>query len=286
MAEYMGMNPPGLSSSPYLDEAIGILRRLHLRQQFLRLTLDTLHQQLVALGDPVALQNGFSQPAQYASFDSTKPQPVDQQGSGLPDDVILEDEVLWLAGLFRTGLFQREEWRQPLAQTREAGRALMQDGAGGGLPCRHGVVLLRITYHASRWRAVPEMCPSGCSSCPGQSTARILCPARVVTVSAGGVGAPMKTLGYCHGQPCSPLGSWLPVGLLLGLWGSIAFAQQRDLAEVTHREYHAFLLVTGRVAPDHGDGTGPLPTAISGIICVLRAFIQEVSLMDCSLLLT
>jgi hypothetical protein len=47
----------------------------------------------------VALQDCFSQPAQDTSFDGAKPQPVDQQRSSLPDDFVLEDEVLWLEGM-------------------------------------------------------------------------------------------------------------------------------------------------------------------------------------------
>jgi hypothetical protein len=101
MAEYMGMNPPGLrvcrvskpaptrkkktplggekclgdrgkthpqnsetrhkglSSSPDFHELIGLFRVLHSSKQLLRLTMDTLHQQLVGIGDLVALQDGF-----------------------------------------------------------------------------------------------------------------------------------------------------------------------------------------------------------------------------------
>src|SRR5712691_7034662 len=52
------------------------------------------------IGNPVTLQDRFSQPTQHASFDGAKPQPVDHQGRGFPDDFILEEELCWLAGMF------------------------------------------------------------------------------------------------------------------------------------------------------------------------------------------
>src|SRR5215510_2225710 len=67
----------GLSSSPDFHELIGLFRVLHSGQQLLRLTMDTIHQQFVAVGDLVALQDSFSQPTQDTSFDGAKPQPVD-----------------------------------------------------------------------------------------------------------------------------------------------------------------------------------------------------------------
>jgi hypothetical protein len=56
--------------------------------------MDVIHELLIGIGNPVTLQDCFSEPAQDPSFDGTKPQPVDQQSSGFPDDFILEDEVL------------------------------------------------------------------------------------------------------------------------------------------------------------------------------------------------
>jgi hypothetical protein len=44
-----------------------------------------------------------------------KSHPEDQQGSGFPDDFILEDEVLWLDGMFGKVFFQLEEWMEPFA---------------------------------------------------------------------------------------------------------------------------------------------------------------------------
>jgi Sulfatase-modifying factor enzyme 1 len=65
----------------------------------------------------------------------------------------------------------------------------------------------------------------------------------------------MKTLGPCHVQPLSILCTLITAGFLLVLWRGTAPAQQLDPAEVTHREYQAFILATGRVAPDYWDGT-------------------------------
>jgi hypothetical protein len=45
--------------------------------------------------------------------DGAKPQPVDQQGSGLPNDFILEDEILGLDGMCGKVLFQLEEGMEP-----------------------------------------------------------------------------------------------------------------------------------------------------------------------------
>src|ERR1043166_1354844 len=83
----------------------------------------------------------------------------------------------------------------------------------------------------------------------------MLFPSRVVSFSSGGVGHPMHTRSHCHGQPFSPLCALPPAALLLVLGCGMAFAQHLDPAEVTHREYQAFLLATGRMAPDHWDGT-------------------------------
>jgi hypothetical protein len=65
----------------------------------------------------------------------------------------------------------------------------------------------------------------------------------------------MHTRSLCHVQPFSPLCALLTAGLLLVLWRGISLAQHLDPAEVTHREYHEFILATGRAAPDHWHGT-------------------------------
>ena len=84
----------GLSSSPDFHELIGLLRVLHGGKQLFCLTMDTINELLVSIDDPVTLQDRFSQSAQDTSLDGAKPQPVDQQGSGFPDDFVLEGEVL------------------------------------------------------------------------------------------------------------------------------------------------------------------------------------------------
>ena len=50
----------GLSSSPDFHELIGLFRVLHCGQQLLRLTMNTLHELLIGIGNPVTLQDGFS----------------------------------------------------------------------------------------------------------------------------------------------------------------------------------------------------------------------------------
>jgi hypothetical protein len=40
---------------------------------------------------------------------------VDQQGGGLPNDFILEDEMLWLDGMVSEIRFQLEEGMEPFA---------------------------------------------------------------------------------------------------------------------------------------------------------------------------
>ena len=105
----------GLSSSPDSHELIGRFRVFHLSQKILRLAMDAIHELLVGIGDPVALQDGFSQPAQDTSFDGAKPQPVDQQGSGFPDDFILEDQILRLDEMFNEIRFQLEKRMKPFA---------------------------------------------------------------------------------------------------------------------------------------------------------------------------
>jgi hypothetical protein len=134
----------GLSSSPYLDEAIGFFRILHRGKQLLRLTINAINELLIAVGNLVALQDGFPEPAQETSFDGAKPQPVDQQGSGFPNDFILEDEVLWLDGMFGKVLFQLEERMEPFAITCEYGRSIAKYGEGSffSFRFRHGLSFL------------------------------------------------------------------------------------------------------------------------------------------------
>jgi hypothetical protein len=62
-----------LPPSPDFHKPIGLFRLLHGGQQFLRLTMDTIHQLLVGIGDPVTLQDRFSSPAQDARLDGAKP---------------------------------------------------------------------------------------------------------------------------------------------------------------------------------------------------------------------
>jgi hypothetical protein len=83
-----------LPPSPDLHEPIGFLRILYRGQQLLCLTMDTFNELLIGIAYPVTQQDCFSQPAQDAGFDEAKPQPIDQQSSGFPDNFILEDEVL------------------------------------------------------------------------------------------------------------------------------------------------------------------------------------------------
>src|SRR5215475_4255292 len=116
----------GLSSSPDFHELIGLFRVFHGGQQLLRLTMNAINELLVAVGDPVAIQDGFSQPAQDTSFDDAKPQPVDQQSSGLPNDFILENKIFWLDGMFGKVIFQLEERMQPFVITCEYGCAVAE----------------------------------------------------------------------------------------------------------------------------------------------------------------
>ena len=48
-------------------------------------------------------------------MDGAKPQPVDQQGSGFPDDFILEDQILRLDEMFNEIRFQLEKRMKPVA---------------------------------------------------------------------------------------------------------------------------------------------------------------------------
>jgi hypothetical protein len=63
----------------------------------------------------VTLQDGFSQPAQDASLDYMKSHPEDEQRRSLPDDFVLEDEMVWLEGMVGKVIFQLKEWMQPFA---------------------------------------------------------------------------------------------------------------------------------------------------------------------------
>src|SRR6266700_2737965 len=119
-----------LPPSPGLHELIGRFRVFHCGQQFLRLTMNTLHQLLVGIGNAVTLQDRFSSPAQGASLDGAKPEPVDEQGSSLPDDFVLEEELGWLEGMFSEIRFQLEERMEPFAVAGEDGRSILQDGEG------------------------------------------------------------------------------------------------------------------------------------------------------------
>jgi hypothetical protein len=53
----------GLSSSPDFHELIGLFRVLHRGQQLLCLTMNAIHELLIGIGNPVTLQDRFSQPA-------------------------------------------------------------------------------------------------------------------------------------------------------------------------------------------------------------------------------
>ena len=77
------------------------------------------------------MQDCLSQPAQYTSFDDAKPKPVDQQGSSLPDDFVLENEIFWLDGMVGKIRFQLQERIEPVAAARKDGRALMPHSEGG-----------------------------------------------------------------------------------------------------------------------------------------------------------
>jgi hypothetical protein len=137
----------GLSSSPDFHELIGLFRVLHLSQKLLRLAMDTLYQLLIAIGHPVTLQDCFSEPAQDPSFDGAKPQPVDQQSSGFPDNFVLEEELCWLEGMAGKVRFQLEERMKPFAVAGKDRRSFMQDGEGRFLLCRHGFEFPIIAQH-------------------------------------------------------------------------------------------------------------------------------------------
>ena len=83
---------------------------------------------------------------------------MDQQGSRLPNDFILEEELCWLAGMVGKVRFQREERMEPGAVTGENGRSVAEYGEGRCLPVRHGSILRMITHCEQRWREVTDMC--------------------------------------------------------------------------------------------------------------------------------
>jgi hypothetical protein len=86
--------------------------------------MNAINELLVAVSDPAAVQDGFSQLAQDTSFDGAKSHPKDEQSSGFPDDFVLENKIFWLEGMIGKVLFQLEERMQPFAITCEYGRAV------------------------------------------------------------------------------------------------------------------------------------------------------------------
>jgi hypothetical protein len=106
--------------------------------------MDTIHELLIGIDDPVTLQDCFSQPAQDTSLDGAKPQAVDQQSRSLSDDFVLEDEVFWLEGTFGKVRFQLEERIEPFAVAGKDGRAVAEYGESRFCPChcRHGLRFL------------------------------------------------------------------------------------------------------------------------------------------------
>jgi class 3 adenylate cyclase len=67
-----------VEEATFQQQTIRLFGILHLRQQLLCLTMDTVDQVLIGIDNPVPLQDGFSQPAQDASLDGAKSHPVDQ----------------------------------------------------------------------------------------------------------------------------------------------------------------------------------------------------------------
>src|SRR5262249_46096642 len=102
-------------------------------------------------------QDGFSQPAQDTSFDDAKPQPVDQQSSGFPDDFVLEDEMCWLEGMFSEIHFQLQQGIEPVALTGKDRRTFMQNDEGRGLRCRHGLRFLWL-YDVTKMARGADIC--------------------------------------------------------------------------------------------------------------------------------
>ncbi len=78
----------------------------------------------------------------------------------------------------------------------------------------------------------------------------------------------MQTIGQCNRQPLRTICVLLAGGLLLLPWFGTAVAQNLETAEVTNREYQAFVLSTGKAAPEHWegetfpDGSGDTPVTI------------------------
>jgi len=83
--------------------------------------MDAIHELIIGIAHPVTLQDGFSQPAQDASLDYMKSHPEDEQRRSLPDDFVLEDEMLWLEGMVGKVIFQLKEWMQPFAVAGKVG---------------------------------------------------------------------------------------------------------------------------------------------------------------------
>ena len=67
--------------------------------------MNAINELLVGIGNPVTLYR-FSQPAQNASLDRMKSHPEDEQSRAFPDDFVLEDEIVWLPGMFKEIRFQ------------------------------------------------------------------------------------------------------------------------------------------------------------------------------------
>ena len=149
-----------LPPSPDFHELIGLFRVLYRGQQLLRLTVDAIHQQLLGIGNPVMLQDRFSQPTQDTRVDGAKSQSVDQQSRSLPDDFVLEDEVLWLDGVFGKVRFQLEEGMELFTVADKDRRLFMQDGEGGCLLCRHGFELHIMARPTHGDTVAPKACSS------------------------------------------------------------------------------------------------------------------------------
>src|SRR2546430_9585133 len=149
-----------LPPSPDFHEPIRLFRIFHCGQQLLRLTMNTIHELLVAIGHPVTLQDRFAQPAQHASLDRLKSHPEDEQSRSLPDDFILENKIFWLEGMFGKVIFQLEERMKPLAAAGKDRRPFRQDGEGGCLLCRHGFELHVIARPTHGDTDTPKACSS------------------------------------------------------------------------------------------------------------------------------
>jgi hypothetical protein len=122
--------------------------------------MDTIHQLIIGIGHPVTLQDRFSQPAQNASLDRMKPEPVDQQSRRLSDDFVLEEELGWLEAMVGKVRFQLEEGMEPGAVTGKNGRSILHDGEGGFGCCRHGFELHVIAQPTRGDTHTPKACSS------------------------------------------------------------------------------------------------------------------------------